>query len=62
MRKKKSRRDIDPPKKCVGRKDGKFYALIGEGFDIDTDYDYYYLTPWENRFDWKKKTYILKKF
>ncbi len=47
---------VIPPKKCVSRKDGKFYALIKNGYNLDTTKtDYYYLTPWENRFDWEKK-------
>ena len=46
---------INPPIKCIGIKDGKFYALIEEGCNIHTKSNYYYLIPWENRLDWKRK-------
>jgi len=47
---------INPPIKCIGLKNGKFYAIIAKLTDYrDNDPLCYYLIPWENRFDWERK-------
>jgi len=49
-------RKINSPRKCIGRKDGKFYAIIAQlTFYRNNDPLCYYLVPWENRLDWERK-------
>ncbi len=50
----KSMMKLDPITKYVSRKDFDVYALIGKE-NIDAKSCYYYLVPWDNRFDWEEK-------